>query len=205
MLRVLRLLCYKRQAISLYIDPSSYNAFYHLPLHMHCLTRYNMPYAAKAKTQQLRSSTSWYVIGCVLFLVVVGNCFAISKYESRARDDPTIDCVDGIYNTSCWETLNLTSWLTNWYQTVPNCTTGDTRECRAPDEAWTTTFLRIALNITGGPDCTVLTACLGDAPSSNQIIGLNATEAAKYRYVAYNIYSQSYTAPPSHSKLIRSH
>ena len=135
----------------------------------------------------------------LIFLILVGvissapfsTASTTSNPASRAINDPKRDCIYGIYDAKCWDVLNLTNWLTDWYQTTPICSTGDTRRCRAPNEAWTTTLLRIALNITGGPDCTNLNACEGNPPGSNEIVGFNDTEAARYRYVVYNIYSQS--------------
>ena len=110
-----------------------------------------------------------------------------------ARDIPKFDCRVGVYNSACWEALNVSDWLTKWYQTLKPCPDGynvDTRACHVTDEPWTTTFLRFAQNGTSGSGCTELNACLDNPPTSNDIKICDPTEAARYRYVCYNIYGK---------------
>ena len=120
---------------------------------------------------------------------------SLSNNPLLTRETPESRCILGIYDSSCWRILNLSDWLSNWNSTTPPCVTetDTSARCRAAGEAWTTTFLRIAQNITGGPDCVLLDACLGDSPNSNQIRkDIDSLEAARYRYVCYNIYGTSF-------------
>lgn len=48
--------------------------------------------------------------------------------------------------------------------------------------------LRIAQNVTGGSGCTELNACLDNPPTSKDIMISDAVEAARYRYICYNIW-----------------
>ena len=113
------------------------------------------------------------------------------------RNLPEASCTNGVYDPACWKTLGLSAWLTDWYERLKPCPTGsniDTRTCHIAGESWTTTFLRIAQNITGGPGCTKLNACLDNPPTSRDIFFPDAVEAARYRYVCYNIYGKSDTS-----------
>ena len=116
------------------------------------------------------------------------------KSKLDIRQGPLINCVDGVYNADCWYHLDLTNWLNAWYLDTPICEESrnlDTRHCRLEGEPWTTAFLRIAQNDTGGSGCTKLNACLDNPPNLEDVIFSNATEAAQYRYVCYNIYGSS--------------
>ena len=110
----------------------------------------------------------------------------------QTRQKAQTNCVLGIYSSSCWDALDLTNWLSNWYLTTLPCaeeTKIAATHCRTTEETWTDTFLRVAQNITGGPSCVELNACLGDSPNSKEIRqDVNSVEAARYRYVCYNIY-----------------
>ena len=111
------------------------------------------------------------------------------------RQDGLSEC-QGEFNPRCWRDLGVTEWLTNWYNTTPFCPPGrgvDTRFCRIQNEAWTTSFLRIAEGVFGGTGCTLLYQCLSYY-DLNHRGNLDPLEVARYRYVRYNIYCQS--APP---------
>ena len=110
------------------------------------------------------------------------------------RDFPHSSCTVGIYDPLCWQSLNMSAWLRDWYQRLETCPSGnniDTRACRPVDEPWTTTFLRVAQNITGGPGCTELNAYIDNPPTSKDIQFPDAEEAARYRYVCYIMHGKS--------------
>ena len=122
-----------------------------------------------------------------------------------ARQASLSECINGIYDSSCWDVLDLTGWLYVWYNSTPPCPPDVSGNCIAPDETWTDAFLRIAQNITGGPSCVDLYACQGDAPNSNQIrTDVTSTEAARYRYVCYNIYGKRGRSPGRNHSIVDS-
>ena len=122
---------------------------------------------------------------------IEGRFDATSSLDSREMPHPS--CTVGTYNSACWQSLNLSAWLTEWYQQLricPDVENVDTRNCRSINEPWTTAFLRIAQNITGGSGCTELNACIDNPPTSKDINFVDAIEAARYRYICYNIYGK---------------
>ena len=109
------------------------------------------------------------------------------------RAGPSPDCIYGVNDYACWSSLNLSSWLRQWYGDLKYCPQDnfvDTRHCRVAGEPWTSTFLRMAQSNTGGSGCTELNACLDDPPTSNDIVASDPEEAARYRYVCFNIYGK---------------
>lgn len=112
-----------------------------------------------------------------------------------------VNCLDpgAPYDESCWETLNLTNWITDWKTNAPTCTSADdgTHCCNpdtAPNEPWTACFLRLAL-ANADYDCTVFNgdSCgLVGFELSPDILTLgNVTLSAQYRYIVRNIYGMS--------------
>ena len=119
---------------------------------------------------------------------------AISGQYPDVIADPHASCIVGIYDPACWEVLDLTTWLKKWHLKLPVCPSGDfidTSKCQVSNEPWTSTFLRFPLNNTGGSGCTELNSCLDNAPTSRDIAISDVVEAARYRYVCYNIYGRS--------------
>ena len=109
----------------------------------------------------------------------------------HTRQQTLSNCIGGINDSSCWSVLNLTQWLSAWYNSTIHCTQEAAEKCIMSGETWTDAFLRIAQNITGGPSCVSLNRCQGDAPNSNQIRhDVTSIDAARYRYVCYNIYGK---------------
>ena len=108
-----------------------------------------------------------------------------------AKRDPVSDCVTAIPSPECWEVLNVSNWLQEWYNTTPSCQPRSlaTANCRSLNETWTDTFLRMAENVTGGLSCVELDQCLENPPTSKDIrIDVDSVDAARYFYVIYNIY-----------------
>ena len=102
------------------------------------------------------------------------------------------------YDASCWNTLDIMPYLTNWKATTPTCsaTAGSTLSCCTASEPWSTCFLRLATKRLSVYDCTQL------EPTGSQTIcsfgtnggitfaldsGLDPTIASQVNYVVLNI------------------
>ena len=104
------------------------------------------------------------------------------------------------YDSSCWDTLGIMQYLTNWKATTPTCTdaensAGQTLSCCGASEPWSTCFLRLATTQLNAYDCTQLTPT-GNGPSCSleanggrafALQGLDPTIASQVNYVALNI------------------
>ena len=82
----------------------------------------------------------------------------------------------GTYDSSCWNTLDIMSYLTNWKATT-TC---------GPSEPWSTCFLRLATQ-QNSYDCTQISTQKCPLLSSMQLEGLDASIASQVNYVALNI------------------
>ena len=91
-------------------------------------------------------------------------------------------------DSSCWQGLNLTAWLTNWNQTTPTCNDDqDGANCCQVGEAWNKCFLRLARG-SSGSDCTQINAqaCTW---SQYEYLAVDQDIAPQVFYVMTNIYS----------------
>ena len=86
-------------------------------------------------------------------------CFdaaVISRKETRAASF-VANCTDtdGLFDSSCWDTLDILDSLMNRNKTTLFCaadeygTDQDSSTCYEPDEPWSTRFLRLAHGIAG--------------------------------------------------------
>ena len=101
------------------------------------------------------------------------------------------------YDSSCWDTLNIMPYLTNWKATTPTCTdaensAGQTLSCCGASEPWSTCFLRLATKRLNVYDCTqvTLTECpFGGVKGGGLALdaGLDPTIASQVNYVVLNI------------------
>ncbi len=96
-----------------------------------------------------------------------------------------------VYASSCWDTLDIMSYLTNWKATTPTCTdaensAGQTLSCCGASEPWSTCFLRLATRQLNAYDCTQtsLTTCSFPAKLD---LALDPTIASQVNYVVLNI------------------
>ena len=81
-------------------------------------------------------------------------------YDSAALQPRSINCTDprAPTDSSCWQALNLTAWLTNRNQTTPTCKESqDGADCCLVGEAWNRCFLRLAHGCSGS-NCTQINA-----------------------------------------------
>lgn len=108
-----------------------------------------------------------------------------------------------VYDSSCWNTLNIMPYLTNWKATTPTCTdaensSGQTLSCCGTSEPWSTCFLRLATKQANAYDCTSLTptgsgpiCSLGTNPNGGQAFaldsGLDPTIASQVNYIVLNL------------------
>ncbi|KAI9711439.1 MAG: hypothetical protein M1812_007184 [Candelaria pacifica] len=116
--------------------------------------------------------------------------------DAQSEIATKFNCTNGgEYDPLCWDALDLTSWLNEWYSTTPICAATppiDNRFCRLSEEAWTTTFLRIAQGGKGGTGCLLLNSCTNTPSWADLRTDLNETETARYQYVRYAIYSLNF-------------
>lgn len=103
----------------------------------------------------------------------------------------TVNCevVTTGLSPSCWNELNMNSWMRNWLaSTSSNATGTGTAQCQ-PQELWSTCFLRLSLGFTGrncstidtnGENSTCVMPTLGDPPHDPRMF-----------YGVWNIYGKS--------------
>lgn len=114
----------------------------------------------------------------------------------KARQAPSCNIgiqasVNAPYASSCWDTLGIMPYLTNWKAATPTCTdaessAGQTLGCCGASEPWSTCFLRLATKQSNAYDCTQLapTACSFPARLDP---ALDPTIASQVNYVVLNI------------------
>ncbi|KAL9136691.1 MAG: hypothetical protein Q9175_002090, partial [Cornicularia normoerica] len=100
-----------------------------------------------------------------------------------------IDCTDpnAITSGSCWEELHLAEYLTKWNQNRPICTTidgtlQDGANCCAPNEIWSTCFIRLSIG-NHGYNCVNINE--GTCPNFQ----VGASTAPEVRYLLGTMYS----------------
>ena len=113
---------------------------------------------------------------------------SIANLDTRA----TYNCTDlhAESSTLCWDELDIAGYLAGWNKTTPICqATGGAAEndgsgCCAPNEPWTTCFLRLSYG-TAGTDCSIIDdqSCILTQLSPN----LDRSIAPKVEYVVRNI------------------
>lgn len=95
------------------------------------------------------------------------------------------------YDSSCWDTLGIMPYLTNWKATTPTCTdaessAGQTLSCCVASEPWSTCFLRLATKQSNAYDCTQLAQTTCSFPATLDP-ALDPTIASQVNYVVLNI------------------
>ena len=143
------------------------------------------------------------------FLRVIALLFSISANATPTPtstddhlpklEDRDIDCNGGngaVYDNSCWNTLNMTSWLQNWNATTSRCNnSGDGSNCcgpsNNPNEPWSTCFLRLALS-NSDYDCSQINLKSCSLEGFVLASKWNASDdMPRYRYAVRNIYGES--------------
>lgn len=95
------------------------------------------------------------------------------------------------YDSSCWDTLGIMPYLTNWKATTPTCTdaessAGQTLGCCVASEPWSTCFLRLAARQSNAYDCTQLASTTCSFPAT-LYPALDPTIASQVNYIVLNI------------------
>ena len=111
----------------------------------------------------------------------------MANLDTRA----TYNCTDlrAEPSTVCWDELDMAGYLAGWNKSTPICqTTGgaenDGSGCCAPNEPWTTCFLRLSYGA-AGTDCSTINSqsCILNQLSPD----LDKSIAPKVGYVVRNI------------------
>ncbi len=132
----------------------------------------------------------------VAFIVSLASCSPLSSsYEPRSLESRGINCVDAaaVFDTSCWDTLNIPKFLndpvTGWKKTTPTCTPTDSgAACCHANEPWSTCFLRLYSGRLG-TDCSDIAHIKNDCQLPSPAPTLAPSIAASARYVVYGIVS----------------
>ena len=101
-----------------------------------------------------------------------------------------INCTDpdGITSGSCWDGLHLAEYLTNWNKNRPICNTidgtlEDGAQCCAPNEAWSTCFIRLAMGNHGYN-------CININEGTCPLFQVSESTTAEVRYILGTMYSK---------------
>ena len=109
--------------------------------------------------------------------------------STRQEDGCTSTDPEAVYDSSCWESLDLTNWLTNWKP--PKICNGHDLGigCCQENEFWSTCFLRLGMGHSGF-DCSQIQANTNNCAFSDLIASdLDPKERAQYRYILKTIFS----------------
>ena len=127
------------------------------------------------------------------FCLHLTNALPTIEPDIEKRD---VNCKGGngaVYDTSCWNTLNMTDWIKNWNATTPTCSgSADGSDCcgpsNNPSEPWSTCFLRLAL-ANADYDCSQinLKSCSLEGFQLASKYNLS-NDMPQYRYAVRNIY-----------------
>lgn len=131
------------------------------------------------------------------YLPLVAALVAVTLVAPSPIEGPTlqrrqgVNCSDpnAITSGTCWEELHLAEYLTNWDEKRPICTIidgtlEDGANCCAPNEAWSTCFIRLAIG-NHGYNC--LNINEGTCPNFE----VGASTAPEQRYILGTMYSKS--------------
>lgn len=67
--------------------------------------------------------------------------------KNRQYTNETSQCrtAPAVFNETCWDTLNMTNWLTEW--SLPTCNSSDVANCCRSTETWANCFLRVETGV----------------------------------------------------------
>ena len=109
----------------------------------------------------------------------------LSHPTDRRQTDVCFNGQWGV-NSSCWDKLNLTTYLTDWEEKTPICK--DDPACCKPDELWSQCFIRLASNGTDSDDCSKSGGCISSDPT---FLPVDASIVPEVKYIVHNIYSMN--------------
>ena len=129
-----------------------------------------------------------FLTSLVLGLAYIAQSYAAPVEALQSRDLATCQDPNAGIDPSCWDLLDLTTFITNWNKTTPMCPPGPTTgKCCGATEAWTTCFLRMN-QPESGSDCTTISSC-AFSPSLKTIPN-DSHMTAQAHYVVFNIYGE---------------
>lgn len=116
---------------------------------------------------------------------ILGQVTAFPFPDHQHTSRQSVNCTDlqASTDSSCWQGLQLTNWLTNWNTTTPVCGPNeDDADCCQSTEPWTTCFLRLARN---NGDCSQINI---QTCSWNSLLQVSSDIAPEVFYIIKNIY-----------------
>ena len=138
-------------------------------------------------------SRSDAVILCSLFLSIAFSAAAPSSPLDGRQLVSDCNSAPKIFNETCWDTLNLTSWLTSW--SLPVCKPGqidcqgDAKNCCEPTENWSNCFLRVAAGVDLF-NCTQFNTGSCATPPTSLSNSLDSDTLPEVWYVVKNIFGK---------------
>ena len=125
------------------------------------------------------------VSACYLFVgtTPISTDLDIGNLETRQATDCNDTSSDA--SITCWDELDLPSYILGWNLTTPTCADSDDgHDCCQTEEPWSKCFLRLAYGAPGY-DCTRISS---QSCSVTQLSpSLDPSIASKVRYVVQNI------------------
>ena len=125
------------------------------------------------------------VSACFLFVEAspISTDLEIGNLETRQAAECNNTRSDA--STTCWDELDISSYILGWNLTTPTCADGDDGyNCCEPEEAWSKCFLRLSYDQQGF-DCTRINS---QSCSLTQLSPrLDPSIAPRVRYVVQNI------------------
>ena len=155
-----------------------------------CFPRSFSNYFFRVPSHKTKKAMSSYIFSLFAVSCVITVTLAIPYQNSDSRafiEARSINCSDlhAPTDSSCWQELDLTTWLKNWNQTTPTCNEDqDGADCCQIGEVWNTCFLRLA-HRSPGSDCTQINA---QACTWSQYLAVDRDIAPQVFYVMTNIY-----------------
>ena len=128
-----------------------------------------------------------HISSLVTLSYIITSSYAVPYDSSATLQARSVNCSDlhAPTDSTCWQGLDLTAWLTNWNKTTPTCNEDqDGADCCQVGEAWNRCFLRLAHG-SAGSDCTQINA---QACTWNQYLAVDRNIAPQVFYVMTNIY-----------------
>ena len=131
------------------------------------------------------------VAATAIITLVASSPIAVPHIQRRQ----SVNCTDpnAITSGSCWEELHLAEYLTSWNTNRPICSTDfgtlqDGANCCAPNEVWSTCFIRLALGNHGYN-------CININEGTCPIFQVGASTAPQVRYLLGTMYSEHSLEP----------
>ena len=128
-------------------------------------------------------------------IITTALAFPHHNPDASSLEPRSINCTDlgAPLDASCWATLDLSDWLTNWNNTTPTCTQDqDGAACCLVGEAWNRCFLRLAHG-SAGSDCTNINM---QGCTWTQYLAVSHDIAPQVFYIMTNIYCTHLCSPP---------